>query len=106
MNYSKAFWSILLVLFVIFISILMASKSGYYEYENRNKKVFTEEKMKEFEEDVKLGKNIDIKNYLSEEEKDYTNKVTKIGDAASSLISNGISKGLEDSFKILEKFLN
>lgn len=106
MNISKIFWGFILVLFVIFISIFIASKSGYYEYENKNKKIFTEEKMKEFEEDVRLGKNIDIKKYLKSDEKDYTNKITKVGDIASSLISRGITKGLEGSFKFLEKMLN
>lgn len=106
MDISKVFWSILLVLFVIFISIFIASSSGYYEYENRNKMKLTEEKMKQFEQDVADGKSVDLKNYLETEEKDYENNVTVIGDKMSNLVNEGITKGLEGSFKIIEKLIN
>lgn len=106
MDISKVFWSILLVLFVIFISIFIASSSGYYEYENRNKMKLTEEKMKQFEQDVADGKSVDFKNYLETEEKDYENNVTVIGDKMSNLVNEGITKGLEGSFKIIEKLIN
>lgn len=106
MDLEKSFWTVMLIFFIIFISIFMASKSGYYEYENRNRKEFTEEKIKEFEEDVKLGKNIDIKDYLTDNEKNYENKVTKIGETASSLITNGVTKGIEGTIKVFEKLFN
>lgn len=105
MNYSKVFWIIMLIFFVIFISIFMASRTGYYEYENSNKAKLTEEKMKKFEEDISNGKEVDIKNYLTEDKKDYDNKVTNIGNKMSSLVTTGVSKGLEESFKLIEKLL-
>ena len=37
MDYSKTFWTIILILFIIYISIFMASRIGYYEYENKTK---------------------------------------------------------------------
>lgn len=106
MKYSKTFWTILSIFFVIYISIFMASKSGYYEYENKNKKEFTEKKMREFEEDVKNGKNIDLKNYFKENEINYENKVTIVGNKLSSIVTNGVNKGLEGSFKVFEKLFN
>lgn len=106
MNYEKTFWTTFVILFIIFIVIYFSSTNGYYEHENMSKKVFTEEKIKEFEEDIKLGKKIDVKNYLSEEEKNYQNKVSKIGDSASNLITGSFTNVLEKSFKFLEKMLN
>ena len=105
MKYKKIFWTIMLIFFLIFISILFASNSGYYEYENINKKVLTEEKMKEFEDDVKNGKSIDLKNYFIENDKKYENKVTGFGDILSSIITDGVEKGLEESVKLFEKLV-
>lgn len=106
MKASKIFWSIMLFFFIIFISIFMASSSGYYEYENKNKMKLTEEKMKQFEEDVANGKNVDVKDYITENEKDYENNITLIGDKMSNIVNNSITKGLEGSFKFIDKLIN
>lgn len=106
MNFTKIFWSIFFGLFIIYISIFMASKSGYYEYENKTKKVLTEEKMKEFENDVKKGKNIDLKNYFKNEDINYENKITNVGSKFSSFINAFVNEGLETSFKVMEKLFN
>ena len=103
MKETKTFWTILSIFFVVYISIFMASKSGYYEYENRNRKEFTEKKMKEFEEDVRNGKNVDLKNYFKENDVNYENKITIVGNKMSQIVTSGINKGLEGSFKVLEK---
>lgn len=106
MKNSKPFWIVMLVFFIIYMSIFMASRTGYYEYENKNRKELTEAKMKEFEEDVKLGKNIDIKNYFKDNSLNYENKLTFLGNKISSLINSGVNKSLKGSFKLLEKILN
>lgn len=106
MNNSKPFWIIMLIFFVIYISIFMASKSGYYEYENKNNKLLTEAKMKQFEEDVKNGKNIDLKNYFDENNVNYDNKVTIFGNKVSNIVNATVSKSLQGSFKIIEKLIN
>ena len=106
MNYSKTFWTFFLILFIIFSIIYFSSINGYYEKENTKERIFTEEKIKEFEEDVKLGKNIDVKNYLSKEEPNYQNKVTRLGDGASNIITSSFTNILEKGFKFLEKMLN
>ena len=40
--------------------------------------MLTNEKIKEFEDDVKNNKNVDIKKYLDDEVIDYTNKITNL----------------------------
>lgn len=105
MDYSKTFWTIMLVFFIIFISIFMASSTGYYEYENKSRTVLTEEKMKEFEEDVANGKSVDLKNYFEDNNKNYDNKITDVGSTISNIVSTSIFKGLEKSFKLIEKLV-
>lgn len=102
---KKIFNTIVFCLFVLFVSLYIASSSGYYEYENKEKSKFTEEKMKEFEEDLKKGKKVDIKDYLVNETKKYDNKVTDIGLALSDALNSGISTGLEKTFKFVEKLI-
>ena len=65
----------------------------------------TNEKMKEFEKDLKEGKKVDIKKYLTDNTKKYDNKVTDIGNTLSDMINNGISDGLEKTFKVVEKLI-
>lgn len=94
-----------LILFIIFISIFISSSSGYYEYSNNKKTVFTEEKIKEFEKDVSEGKNVNIKDYIEDNSKDYTNKITDMGENVSDFINNSVNFVLKGSFKIIEKML-
>lgn len=105
MNYKKIFNTCLFCLFVIFLSIYGASKSGYYEYENKKTAEFTEESMKQFEKDIAEGKNVNIKDYLKTDTKNYDNKITNLGNTLSNIVSDGIVSGLEKTFKVVEKLI-
>lgn len=105
MNYKKIFNCTIFCLFVIFLSIYGASKAGYYEYENKKEAKFTEESMKQFEKDLADGKNVNVKDYLKSDTKNYDNKITDLGDALSNFVSNGIVSGLEGTFKVIEKLI-
>lgn len=61
----------------------------------QEKTILTNEKIKEFELDVKNNENIDIKDYLDNEEIDYTNKLT-------NLVYNASLKGNEVTKKCLK----
>ena len=61
---KKIFNTIIFVLFMLYISFYIASVSGYYEYEKKEETTLTNEKMKEFEKDLKEGKKVDIKKYF------------------------------------------
>ena len=103
---KKLFYFIIAFLFIIFLCIFSASSSGYYEYSNNKKTVFTEEKIKEFEKDVAEGKNINIKDYMETSSKDYSNKVSRLGDNMSDFINNSVNYVLKGSFKVIEKMIN
>ena len=105
MKPKKIFNTIVFCLFVIFLSIYGASKAGYFEYTNKVEAEFTEQKMKEFEKDLEAGKNVNLKDYLSSDIKNYDNKITNVGGSISDIVSNGIVNTLEGTFKIIEKLI-
>ena len=67
---------ILIIIAIAFISSYLIASSGYYEYTMQQRTIITNEKIKEFEEDIKNNENIDLKEYYSEEKIDYSNKIT------------------------------
>lgn len=69
---------IIIITIIIFIAAYLVSSSGYYEYTMQQRSIITNEKIKEFEEDIKNNENIDLKEYLEQEQIDYTNKFTTI----------------------------
>ena len=102
----KKVYIVLLILFIIFLCIFISSTSGYYEYSNNKKTVFTEDKIKQFEKDVAEGKNVNINDYLKTESKDYTNNITNMGDGVSEFINDSVNFVLKGGFKIIEKMIN
>ena len=101
---GSSFLKILTILFILYLSLTIAISSGYYEAKLSEKTTITDEAMKRFEEDVKEGKNVDIKDYLTEVKKDYSNGATKLGIDFSMLVEKFMSKGIDEMvniFKIL-----
>lgn len=91
---------ILIFLFSYFIEV-----SGYYEYNLQNKKNLTEDQIKQFELDVKEGKDIDLDRYLKDTQVDYSNKLTQTTSQASIKLNDYLKNFLSNTFKILEKFV-
>ena len=69
---------IILIVFIIYISAYYVGTTGYYEYHMQEKTILTNNKIKEFERDIKESKDIDIKTYLDTKDIDYTNKLSNI----------------------------
>ena len=69
---------ITLIIIIIYISSYLIASTGYYEYTMQQRTIITNEKIKEFEEDIKNNENIDIKDYFEKEEIDYSNKFTNL----------------------------
>ena len=102
---NKIFSRIFLALFIAFLAIYVSSASGYYEFEQHNKMVLTEEKIKEFEQDVADGKEVDIKNYIVSDTPNYQNSVSKLGNTFSTQLEKFVQSGLESTFEFLNKLL-
>ena len=87
------------------LTIYFSQSGGYYEFELHKKTVFTEEKIKQFEKDVADGKDVSIEDYLVNEKKNYSNKASQIGYFFSKNIGNYIKKGIEGTFKMINKMV-
>ena len=75
---NKTFKLLLVIVLIIFASSYYISQSGYYEYQEHQKMVITNDKIKEFEQDVKDNKDIDIKDYYEADNQDYSNKFSDL----------------------------
>ena len=104
-NTKKIFNTSIFILFTIFACLYFASNNGYYEYQNKEKTQLTKEKIKQFEEDIKNGKRVDIKDYLSKDDKNYDNKITKLGNKLSDVIDYSMMDTLEKTFNFFEKVI-
>ena len=71
----------------------------------QEKTILTNEKIKEFEIDVKNNENIDIKNYLTYEEVDYTNKLSNLMYEVSNKGTKATRKLIKALFKRLSYLL-
>ena len=96
------FLKIILILFLIYFTLYIMDNLGYYNIASKNK-IITEEKMKEFERDVKNGKSIDIKEYVRDET-NYKNSYSNLGYQSSIFIDATLNKGFKNIGKILKKF--
>ncbi len=102
---NKIFKKIFLMILVGYTAIYISEASGYYEFEQHNKKVLTEEKIKQFEKDVSDGKNIDIKDYIKEDNKRYDSKISRLGEQLSKEVDKIVVNGLNSTFKFLNGVL-
>ena len=93
---------IIITILIIYTASYYVSNSGYYEYHMQEKTILTNEKIKEFEIDVKNNENIDIKDYLGEDNKDYSNKLSNI----MYDVSNNGTKATRKIMKYLFKKLS
>lgn len=88
---------IFMLCFISFVTFYISGQSGYYEYNAKKKMTFTKEQIEQFEKDVKEGKNIDVKEYLKNTDKNYQNKISK----ATLNISENISKYTKKSINMI-----
>lgn len=105
MNKKTTFKLILVVVFLAFLITYVISMSGYYEYELSNKRIMTEDKMKQFEEDVKNNESIDLNDYVVNTHTDYTNKFTRTVTDMSFTLNKYLKKSIESVFKVINKMV-
>lgn len=94
---------ILMILFVLYLSLSIAMESGYYEAKLNERTMLTEESIAQFEKDVREGKNVDIKDYVVEKQRDFSNGATKTGVFLSSVVEDFMSEGITQMVNVLKK---
>ena len=103
---NKIYKFIFYVFFISFLVIYFSELTGYYEYQNHQKKDLTEEQIKKFEEDVKSGKEVDINEYIIVDTRKYDNKLSKLASKLSDGISDIVNSGVEYTFKYISKLVD
>ncbi len=108
MKNSRKAWlvfrRILLILFVVFLINYYQVESGNYQNEINKKTILTEEKIKEFEEDVRNGEFVDIKNYTEQTYVDTSNSVDNIGYKVGATVDDFINEKAKIFFEFLKKY--
>lgn len=98
---TKMFFFVLFILFIIYVGLYVASVSGYYESKLQRRTYLTNEEIKKFENDLKMGKDVSLKKYISNKDFNYNNKISKAGLSFSSNVEKFMSVGI---VKILDVF--
>ncbi len=89
---SNIILKLLGVLFIIYIGLFIANISGYYESKIRSEVTMTENGIKEFENKVKNGEEIDVSSFLKKERVDYSNRFSNLGDTVTVGTLNTLQK--------------
>ena len=103
MKKHNFFKTLFILVFLLFLALFIASKTGYYEKSVKDKTYLTNKKLKEFEKDISEGKNADAKDYFPNEV-DYSNIFTKSANNISNkigLVVNSKAKNVWDFIKTL-----
>lgn len=95
------FWVILACSFIIFVAYYIAYSSGYYEAKVSKKATITQERLEEFENDVKNNTEIDLKDYVDHDDVDYSSPLSRLGGNISSGIDSLMDGGVTDFFNFL-----
>lgn len=80
-------------------------KNGYYIKRNEQDVILTEEKIKEYEEDLKKGVDVSQKNYVIIRE-NYDNNYSKFLLRISNKIEKGIDYVIKSFFRKINKTIN
>lgn len=102
----KIFRGLFIILFIIYITIYISQLTGYYEFKNYQKAMLTKEQIAQFEDDVKNGKDVKLKDYVVNTNKHYQTNLSKIGMNLSDMISKLVNKGINSSFDFLVKLVD
>lgn len=103
MKKHNFFKTLFILVFLLFLALFIASKTGYYEKSVKDKTYLTNKKLKEFEKDISEGKDVDAKDYFPKEV-DYSNIFTKSANNISNkigLVVNYKAKNIWDFIKTL-----
>ena len=97
---------LLYLLILIFLCLYFAGKTGYYENKISSNTNLTKEAIMAFENDLKEGKAVDIKDYLNTNKINYQNKYSKLGYEISNKIDFVLNKGVSFLYRILKSLFS
>ena len=74
------------------MGLYIANISGYYESKIHDRVIVTEKGIREFEEKIEKGEEIDINSFLNNERVDYSSTLSNLGDKMTSSFEIVIDK--------------
>lgn len=104
-KYKVFKWTFLFFL-VIFLTLYFSQLTGYYEFKNYQKMSLTQDQIAQFEQDIKDGKQVDIKDYVVNTDKDYQNRFSKTGLKLSTGISDFVKNSVVKIFGAVAGFVS
>lgn len=104
-KYKVFKWTFLFFL-VIFLTLYFSQLTGYYEFKNYQKMSLTQNQIAQFEQDIKDGKQVDIKDYVVNTDKDYQNRFSKTGLKLSTGISDFVKNSVVKIFGAVAGFVS
>ena len=96
--FNKIVSRIFLFLLIAFTALYVSEATGYYEFEQHKKVEMNKVKIEQFEEDVRNGKDINVKDYIDEVDVSYENVISTVGYTLSEKIGDIVEGGLEATF--------
>ena len=90
----------------MFLGLYISANAGLIDYQAKYKNMMTEKEIKQFEEDLKNNINIDIKDYVKRNNKNYSNNVSKTTYKISKNIGNIVKNMLNIIFSGVDKAIN
>lgn len=101
----QIFKIIIIIVIVIYLILFISYRNGYYIDRNKEKAILTEEKIKEYEEDLKNGIDTSQKDYVTIADT-YDNNYTRLSLSLSKRIENAFDKVIKYFFKRIGATIN
>lgn len=102
---KKAIKGLLILLITGYIILYFSYRNGYYIKKNEENTILTEEKIKEYENDLKNGVDVSSKSYVVIGNS-YDNTYSRIMLRISNKIEKGIDKTIKFIFRRISKTIN
>ena len=102
---KKIIKGMVILLIVVYIFLYFSYKNGYYIKKNEELNILTEEKIKEYEEDLKKGLDVSTKNYIVTKNS-YDNSYSRFLLRISNKIEKSFDKTIKFIFKRISQTIN
>ena len=101
---KKVFKISFVVIILLYLLLFFAYKNGYYKDLNREKTILTDEKIKEYEEDLKKGIDVTNKEYIVNR-LNYDNGYTRFALKLSKKLETGLNTIIKAIFNKISKVI-
>ena len=102
---KNVFKAILLLVIIVYLFLYVSYRNGYYIKRNEETSILTEEKIKEYENDLKNGVDVSSKEYVVVHDS-YDNAYSRLLLKVSNKIEKGFDKTIKFIFKKISKTIN